>query len=66
MPLFKLVSLSISKSYLFHKNVKKATIDINKELINTYYQVKNNCEEMINQLDELQTQYKKQYCHKTK
>ena len=34
--------------------------DINKELINTYYQVKNNCEGMIKQLDELQTQYKKQ------
>lgn len=33
--------------------------DINKELINTYYQVKNNCEELINQLNELQTQYKK-------
>lgn len=33
--------------------------DINKELINTYYQVKNNCEGMIKQLDELQTQYKK-------
>ena len=33
--------------------------DINKELINTYYQVKNHCEELINQLNELQTQYKK-------
>lgn len=33
--------------------------DINKELINTYLQVKNNCEELINQLNELQTQYKK-------
>lgn len=33
--------------------------DINKELINTYFQVKNHCEEMIEQLDELQTQYKK-------
>jgi len=33
--------------------------DINKELINTYLQVKNNCEGLINQLNELQTQYKK-------
>lgn len=33
--------------------------DINKELINTYFQVKNHCEEMIKQLDGLQTQYKK-------
>ena len=33
--------------------------DINKELINTYFQVKNHCEELINQLNELQTQYKK-------
>ena len=33
--------------------------DINKELINTYLQVKNHCEELINQLNELQTQYKK-------
>ena len=33
--------------------------DINKELINTYLQVKNHCEEWINQLNELQTQYKK-------
>lgn len=33
--------------------------DINKELINTYLQVKNQCEELINQLNELQTQYKK-------
>ena len=33
--------------------------DINKDLINTYYQVKNNCECLIEQLDELQTQYKK-------
>ena len=32
--------------------------DINKELINTYYQVKNHCEGLINQLNELQTQYK--------
>ena len=33
--------------------------DINKELINTYLQVKKHCEELINQLNELQTQYKK-------
>ncbi|MBQ4555959.1 MAG: DNA adenine methylase [Spirochaetaceae bacterium] len=33
--------------------------DINNELINTYLQVKNHCEELINQLNELQTQYKK-------
>ena len=33
--------------------------DINKELINTYLQVKNQCEGLINQLNELQTQYKK-------
>lgn len=33
--------------------------DINKELINTYFQVKNHCEGMIKQLDGLQTQYKK-------
>lgn len=33
--------------------------DINKELINTYLQVKNHCEELINKLNELQTQYKK-------
>ncbi len=33
--------------------------DINKELINTYLQVKNQCEELINQLNDLQTQYKK-------
>ena len=33
--------------------------DINKELINTYLQVKNHCEELINQLNDLQTQYKK-------
>ena len=33
--------------------------DINKELINTYLQVKNHCEELTNQLNELQTQYKK-------
>ena len=33
--------------------------DINKELINTYFQVKDNCEGMIKQLDGLQTQYKK-------
>ena len=33
--------------------------DINKELINTYSQVKNNCEELILQLNELQETYKK-------
>ena len=32
--------------------------DINKELINTYSQIKNNCDGMINQLFELQTIYK--------
>ena len=32
--------------------------DINKELINTYSQIKNNCDGMINQLSELQTIYK--------
>lgn len=32
--------------------------DINKELINTYLQIKNNCEEMISQLLELQNVYK--------
>ncbi|MCR5062633.1 MAG: DNA adenine methylase [Treponema sp.] len=32
--------------------------DINKELINTYTQIKNNCDGMINQLSEIQTLYK--------
>ena len=32
--------------------------DINKELINTYSQIKNNCDGMIAQLFELQTVYK--------
>lgn len=32
--------------------------DINKELINTYVQIKYNCTEMIDQLSELQTAYK--------
>ncbi|MBQ3024133.1 MAG: DNA adenine methylase [Spirochaetaceae bacterium] len=32
--------------------------DINKELINTYYQVKNQCEELIEQLYEIQTKYR--------
>ncbi len=32
--------------------------DINKELINTYTQIKNNCSEMIVQLSELQDNYK--------
>ena len=32
--------------------------DINKELINTYSQVKNNCENLINQLFDLQEKYK--------
>ena len=32
--------------------------DINKELINTYSQIKNNCDGMITQLSELQTIYK--------
>ena len=33
--------------------------DINAELINTYSQIKNNCEEMISQLSDLQDNYKK-------
>lgn len=33
--------------------------DINKELINTYHHVKNHCEELILQLNELQEAYKK-------
>lgn len=38
---------------------KKVLInDINKELINTYSQIKNNCEEMISQLSDLQSIYK--------
>ena len=32
--------------------------DINKELINTYSQIKNNCDDMIFQLSEIQTSYK--------
>ena len=32
--------------------------DINKELINTYSQIKNNCEEMISQLSEIQMIYR--------
>lgn len=32
--------------------------DINKELINTYSQIKNNCERMISQLSEIQAIYK--------
>lgn len=32
--------------------------DINKELINTYFQVKNHCEELIEYLNELQSQYR--------
>ena len=32
--------------------------DINKELINTYSQIKNNCEEMISQLSEIHSIYK--------
>lgn len=31
--------------------------DINKELINTYFQVKNNCEDLILQLENIQTSY---------
>ena len=38
---------------------KKVLInDINKELINTYSQIKNNCESMISQLSDLQSIYK--------
>ena len=33
--------------------------DINKELINTYSQIKNNCEGLISQLSEIQSIYKK-------
>ena len=32
--------------------------DINKELINTYSQIKNNCDGMISQLSEIQSIYK--------
>lgn len=32
--------------------------DINKELINTYSQIKNNCDDMINQLSKIQITYK--------
>ena len=34
--------------------------DINKDLINTYSQIKNNCENLIKELSELQTVYKNQ------
>ena len=40
---------------------KKVLInDINKELINTYYQIKNNCENLIEQLSEIQKRYRNQ------
>ncbi len=40
--------------------------DINRELVNTYIQVKNNCDALIEQLSELQTQYKNQTLEENK
>lgn len=40
--------------------------DINKELINTYTQIKNNCEKIISQLSNLQYIYKNQSIEKNK
>lgn len=40
--------------------------DINKELINTYSQIKNNCSGMISQLSEIQSIYKKHSIEKNK
>ncbi len=40
--------------------------DINKELINTYSQIKNNCDNLIYSLDEIQNQYKKQSLEENK
>ena len=40
---------------------KKVLInDINKELINTYEQIRNNCDDLILQLSEIQNKYKSQ------
>ncbi|MBQ9630310.1 MAG: DNA adenine methylase, partial [Treponema sp.] len=44
---------------LSHFQPKEVLInDINKELINTYSQIKNNCSGMISQLSEIQSIYK--------
>ncbi|MGI5058804.1 DNA adenine methylase [Treponema pectinovorum] len=40
--------------------------DINKELINTYFQIKNNCECLISQLFEIQNRYKNQSLEENK
>lgn len=40
--------------------------DINRELINTYAQIKNNCEDLIYQLSEIQTNYENQSLEKNK
>ena len=40
--------------------------DINNELINTYSQIKNNCETMISQLSEIQAIYKNHTSEKNK
>lgn len=40
--------------------------DINKELINTYEQIRDNCDDMIIQLSELQSRYKNQTLEKNK
>lgn len=40
--------------------------DVNVELINTYAQIKNNCEFLIQQLSEIQQKYKKQSLEKNK
>ena len=40
--------------------------DINKELINTYSQIKNNCKEMISQLSEIQSKYRNQSLEQNK
>lgn len=40
--------------------------DINRELINTYTQIKNNCENLITQLSEIQQIYKEHSIHENK
>jgi len=40
--------------------------DINRELINTYTQIKNNCENLITQLSEIQQFYKEHSIHENK